>query len=217
MRVVITGAAGASPSADGVAVRVAPKPESASRYEIEVAVQQEMRRPIRIDSTLNMEALRPEALQLQALEQASAAPAAGSSGDGEDDVSQVLDELLAALILPPEADAPRKRGTHLSGELSRIRLPTLFSLFEMERLTGTLVVHGAGRETRVYVSGGHIIDLEPLAQSETPRSRIGQLMAASTGAFDFVVEAVERPDRLNLTTTALLLDVARETDEARGR
>jgi hypothetical protein len=36
------------------------------------------------------------------------------------------------------------------------------------------------------------------------------------GTFDFVVEKVQRPDRLRTTTTALFLDIAREADEERA-
>jgi hypothetical protein len=136
---------------------------------------------------------------------------------GDDEVTRVLDDLLAALILPPEDEQPRNRRTHLSGEIARIPLPTLCSLFEMERLTGKLVVRRGGVETRVYFLGGRIVDLEPLARGETRRGRVATLLAAVDGTFEFAVESVDRADRLNLTTTELLLDVAREADEARAR
>jgi hypothetical protein len=200
---------------DGLAVRVAPRPGSPSRYDIEVEVQQEQKRPIRIDSTMAMSATRLDPWQLRQIAEQVTQPGVVPS-EADEDVTHVLDELLSALILPPEDESVRKQHTHLSGELSRIRLPTLCSLFEMEKLTGKLVVRSRGVESCVYVAGGRIVDLEPLAPGESRRARIGHLLAVDEGAFDFVVEQVRRPDRLNMTTTALLLDIAREADEARA-
>ena len=195
---------------DGLAVRVVPKQGAPSRYDIEVAVQQETRRPIRADSSMAMEALDQK--KIEELTQPGVPPPAG-----DDEVTRVLDDLLAALILPPEDEQPRNRRTHLSGELSRIPLPTLCSLFEMERLTGKLVVRKGAVETRVYFVGGRIVDLEPLARGETRRGRVAKLLAAEEGTFEFAVEKVDRADRLHLTTTELMLDLAREADEARVR
>jgi hypothetical protein len=199
---------------DGLAVRVSPKAGSPSRYDIEVAVQQELKRPIRVDSTMAMSAMRIDPDQLRRIEEEVTQPGVPPP-ESEDEVSHVLDDLLSALILPPEDNSVRKQRTHLSGELSRIRLPTLCSLFEMEKLTGKLVVQGAV-ETRVFFQGGRIVDIEPLARGESRRARIARLLAADSGTFDFVVEKVARSDKLNMTTTMLLVDLAREADEAQA-
>jgi hypothetical protein len=201
---------------DGVAVRVAPKPGAPPRFDIEVAVEQELKRPIRVDSTMAMEAMRVDPAQVRPTEevtQPGVPPPAGS----EDDVTHVLDELLSALILPPEDNSALRRRTHLSGELSRIRLPTLCTMFEMEKLTGRLTVQRGATETRAYFHDGRIVDVEPLVRGESRRVAIGRLLAAESGSFDFVVEPVQRPDRLKTTTTALLLDIAREADEVRAK
>jgi hypothetical protein len=197
---------------DGLAVRVAPKAGMPSRYDIEVEVQQEQKRPIRIDSSMAMTATRLDPEQLRQIEEEVTQPGVALP-ESDEEVTHVLDELLSALILPPEDDASRRRHTHLSGELSRIRLPTLCSLFEMEKLTGRLVVHSGGGDSRVFFAGGRIVDVEPLAPGESPRTRVGLLLSVDRGTFDFVVEEVQRPDRLKMTTTALLLDIARESDE----
>jgi len=201
---------------DGLAVRVAPRPGTPARFDIEVEVQQEQKRPIRIDSTMAMNALRIDPEQLRQIEEEVTQPGVPPPS-ADDDVTHVLDELLSALILPPEDESARRRHTHLSGELSRIRLPTLFSLFEMEKLTGKLVVQTRGGEARVFFAGGRIVDVEPPVPGETPRAHIAHLLAIDAGTFDFVVESVQRVDRLRTTTTALLLDLAREADEERAR
>jgi hypothetical protein len=191
---------------DGRAVRVVAKAGSPPRYDIEVAVQHETKRPLRADSSMTIAAVT---LDPKDVEEIVELPSAA----GESDATRVLDDLLAALILPPEEGPKRPRRTHLSGELSRIRLPTLCGLFEMERMTGRLVIVTRGVESHMYFSDGRIFDVEPVAKGETKRSRIGKLLAAEEGTFEFSVEKVERPDRLGVGTTALLLDLARETDE----
>ncbi len=201
---------------DGVAVRVAPKAGSPSRFDIEVAVEQELKRPIRVDSTMAMEAMRVDPALVRQAEEVTQ-PGVPPPAEPEDDVTHVLDELLSALILPPEDHSTLRRRTHLSGELSRIRLPTLCTMFEMEKLTGKLTVQRGATETRAYFDGGRIVDVEPLVRGESRRVALGHLLAAEEGSFDFVVEPVQRPDRVKMTTTALLLDIAREADEARAK
>jgi hypothetical protein len=195
---------------DGRAVRVVAKAGSPPRYDIEVAVQHETKRPLRTDSSMAIAATR---LDPKDVEDVVEPP----STTGESDATRVLDDLLAALILPPEEGPKRSRRTHLSGELSRIRLPTLCGLFEMERMTGRLMLTTRGAESQVYFSDGRIVDVEPIAKGETKRGRIGKLLAAEEGTFEFSVEKVDRPDRLGVGTTALLLDLAREADEEAAR
>jgi hypothetical protein len=194
---------------DGRAVRVVAKAGSPPRYDIEVEVEHETKRPLRTDSSMAIAATR---LDPKDVEDIVDPPSAGES-----DATRILDDLLAALILPPEEGPRRTRRTHLSGELSRIRLPTLCGLFEMERMTGRLVLVTRGVESHMYFSDGRIFDVEPLARGETKRARIGKLLAAEEGTFEFSVEKVDRPDRLGVGTTALLLDLAREADEDAAR
>ncbi len=191
---------------DGRAVRVVAKAGSPPRYDIEVAVQHETKRPLRADSSMAIAAVRLDPKDVEEI--LDPLPAAAES-----DANGVLDDLLAALILPPDEGPKGHRRTHLSGELARIRLPTLCGLFEMERMTGRLVVVTRGVESHVFFFDGRIFDVEPLAPRETRRARIGKLLAAEEGTFEFSVEKVDRPDRLGVGTTALLLDVAREADE----
>ena len=105
----------------------------------------------------------------------------------------MLDDLLSALILPPEEDARRKGVHHISGQIARIRLPTLCSVFEMERLTGVLVARRDIEEVRLYVDGGQIVDVEPVAANETARARLRSILAWEDATFEFDVKAVNRP------------------------
>ena len=168
----------------GKAVRVAPRKVSdPSVYTIEVEVQEETDRPIRHHSSLTFEKVSPEEIAAGAAKLSGVPEPAGGDDDG---VTRMLDDLLSALILPPEEEARRKGVHHLSGQIARVRLPTLCSLFEMERLTGVLVARRDIEEVRIYISGGQIFDVDP----------------------------VTRPNRIGMSVTGLLLDLAREADEA---
>jgi Domain of unknown function (DUF4388) len=211
---------------EGKAVRVAPRKVSdPSIYTIEVEVQEESDRPIRHHSSMSFERVRPEEMAPKSAG-GSAPPSAGktgkagkvkiASGTDEDDggVTRMLDDLLSALILPPEEEERRKGVHHLSGQIARVRLPTLCSLFEMERLSGVLVVRRDIEEVRIYLDTGQIVDVEPLTEAEAARARLRSVMAWEDGSFAFDIHPVSRPDRIGMTMTALLLEMARESDEA---
>jgi hypothetical protein len=200
---------------EGRAVRVAPRVTKERRpggYDIEVEIDHETARPVRIHSSLSFPAVRPEDAEAAK----GSIPAAPPSSRTLAPASEALDDLLAALILPPEETSPPRRH-HLSGEMSRIRLPSLLALFEMDRMTGKVSVKrrvgGAATEFRVYVRDGQVFDVEPIL-SRTRRDVLAELLASDDGTFQFTLEPVDRPDRIGVSTTALLLDLARESDEA---
>jgi hypothetical protein len=126
----------------------------------------------------------------------------------------MLDDLLSALILPAEEDTQGRGVHHLTGQIARVRLPTLCALFEMERLTGVLVVRSDIEEGRIYVSDGQLVDVEPLAPTEQPRVRLQAILAWTEGTFEFDIRPVHRPNRIGMSVTALLLDLAAQNDEA---
>ncbi len=128
-------------------------------------------------------------------------------------VSSTLEHLLAAILGPDHVER-RGHRKHLSGQLDRIRLPTVLSLFEMEALSGKLVVTHGDETVKLYVLDGNIVDVEPLGLAPSHRDAVARLLMWSEGSFEFVLERVDRPDRLRMGTTALLLDLAREADEA---
>lgn len=202
---------------EGNAIRVTPlgKDDGKPPYEIEVEFQTEIERPPRTShSSMTFAAVRPELQKAMVAPKAPEPrlPALGSAED-DDEVSNVLDELFSSLIHAP-AEAKPKRD-HLSGLISRIRLPTLCALFDMERLTGELRLRSPRDEAvLIYVRNGQMIDIDPLQPGMTPRAQIGRVLGWEEGTFEFAVLPIERPDILGVSTTALLLDLAREADEA---
>jgi hypothetical protein len=131
------------------------------------------------------------------------------------EVSQTIDDLLSALILPPTPPTARAaRRTHLSGLLSQIPVTTLMSLFDMEQLTGRLLVRTIGGvATLIFVRNGHIVDVECPTLPANPRELLMAVMRLPEGSFEFNVQPVARTDRIGTSTTALLLDLTRIIDE----
>jgi len=82
-------------------------------------------------------------------------------------------------------------------------------------MTGVLVMHSFVHTARVFVREGAIIDLEPRQSSEvTARDTASRVFRWEVGSFEFEVGPVEREDKIGMSITALLLDLARESDEA---
>jgi hypothetical protein len=128
-------------------------------------------------------------------------------------VSETLDQLFSSIIQRP-VEAPAPAHKHLSGSLDRIRLPTLFALAEMERMSGALDVKQGTQTSRLFLRDGRILDVEPMPEGSTHRAELSRLCAWDNGTFEFFMEVIDRPDRVGIATTAMLLDLAREADEA---
>lgn len=128
-------------------------------------------------------------------------------------VSETLDQLFSSIIARP-VEAPAPAHKHLSGSLDRIRLPTLFALAEMERMSGALDVKQGAHAARLFLREGRILDVEPIPEGSTHRAELSRLCGWDSGTFEFFMDVIDRPDRVGVPTTALLLDLAREADEA---
>ncbi len=122
-----------------------------------------------------------------------------------------------------DSDEPRHVGgirealtevptAHLSGDLSRFRMPTLLTLADLERTTGELRIHRGPQQAIVYLHQGRVVDVEGLG---LPREQqLAALCGWTQGAFELFLRDVDRPDLFGLPTTALLIDLARAHDEA---
>jgi hypothetical protein len=207
-------------------------------HRLEVAVQREIEGPIRRFSAQSMVAVTlkervegPTRRFTPAHGLPFAKDIAASSGDTQRETDQreddaVVNDALTGLIgtLLDLRSQPRAepRG-HLAGELERIRLPTLLSLFDMDKMTGELAIeHDGAPACTIYFREGRIVDLvtaSPAAVGgDRPRLPVRQeltrILAWDSGRFSFTLTPVERADRVGMSTMALLLDLAREADEA---
>ncbi len=183
------------------------------RYLIEVDVHEEVDGPVRRRSSTSFRAVRLD----DAARAAAAKTPPDSKGVAAATLSGVtddtLDDLLSALVLSPAAEQERRTPQQLSGQLGRVRLSALCSLFDMERMSGELVLRSAEARVTIFVRNGEIVDVEPVRAGSTPREALRSALGWVAGTFDFFVGKVDRDNRINVGTTALLLDLAREDDE----
>jgi hypothetical protein len=196
-------------------------------HRLEIAVQAELDGPMRRFSAQAMAAVMPKDrvdgprrrfTPAHGLFFAQESADAADRRENEQYVTEALEGLLGTL-LDLRGQPKSEPRSHLSGELERIKLPTLLSVFEMEKMTGELALQrttGRGHDERtLFVRNGAVIDVEPLGSSLTPRDELHRVLAWESGRFSFNLTAVDRVDRVATTTMALLLDFARETDEVR--
>ncbi len=104
----------------------------------------------------------------------------------------------------------------LRGDLSQVGLSSLLILIELERKTGLLQVRAPdGVSAQILVREGKVVHAR-LDDAEDPvdAACIYHLLTWNAGEFEFVVCVVEGVDRVNVTTTHLLMEAARLIDES---
>lgn len=131
------------------------------------------------------------------------------SGPNAQSVSDSIDLVLSELMVQ-EASSPEPAQRHLSGRLERIPLTSLLTFLEMERQSGRVALEDDAHTT-LFVDQGQIIDVAP--RTEDPRAQLETALGIQEGRFAFTCETLQRPDRIKSSTTHLLLDWARRTDE----
>src|SRR4051795_12334191 len=108
-------------------------------------------------------------------------------------------------------------GSGLRGDLSQVGLSSLLVLIEMERKTGLLQLRApGGPSAQVLVRDGKVVHAR-LDNAEEPVDAecVYYLLTWGAGEFEFVMCLVEGADRVNVSTTHLLMEGARPMDESR--
>jgi len=108
-------------------------------------------------------------------------------------------------------------GAGLRGDLSQVGLSSLLILIEMERKTGLLQLRAPnGPSAQVLVRDGKVVHAR-LDDAEEPVDAecVYYLLTWNAGEFEFVMCLIEGSDRVNVSTTHLLMEGARLMDEAR--
>ncbi len=109
-------------------------------------------------------------------------------------------------------------GTGLRGDLSQVGLSSLLVLIEMERKTGLLQLRAPdeGPTAQILVREGKVVHAR-LDDAEEPVDAecVYYLLTWGAGEFEFVACLVEGVDRVNESTTHLLMEGARLMDESR--
>lgn len=124
-----------------------------------------------------------------------------------------LDEELVIRVHRVVAAVAPRANPGLHGNLADIGLGTLLSLFEFERKSGVLLLLRDGEVARVFVAEGKVLKVEANISIGQPRQRMMQLLDWRAGHFEFSPCPVAGRDELQLSTTQLLLEHARQTDE----
>ncbi len=107
-------------------------------------------------------------------------------------------------------------GSGLRGDLSQVGLSSLLVLIEMERKTGLLQLRAPdGVSAQVLVRQGKVVHAR-LENADEPVDAqcVYFLLTWPAGEFEFVSCLVEGVDRVNETTTHLLMEGARLIDES---
>jgi DNA-binding response OmpR family regulator len=109
-------------------------------------------------------------------------------------------------------------GSGLRGDLTQVGLSSLLVLIEMERKTGLLQLRapgGEGPSGQILVREGRVVHAR-LDDADEPVDAecVYYLLTWSAGEFEFVACVVEGVDRVNASTTHLLMEGARLMDEA---
>src|SRR5262249_30011272 len=105
----------------------------------------------------------------------------------------------------------------LRGDLAQVGLSALLVLIELERKTGLLTLRSPeGRTAQVLVREGRVVHARLDDQDEPVDAEcVYYLLGWSAGDFELITCVVEGPDRVNVSTTHLLMEGARILDEAR--
>lgn len=128
-------------------------------------------------------------------------------------ISDELDGIVDGLFSLP-ATTKAAPPSHLEGDIERIPLPTLLSMLALEALTGRVVIEHPSGEVALLVRRGQIVDLEPPPPDDDVRATLARVLSTSQGRFRVELCEVDRRDRVETSMMALLLDLARERDEA---
>src|SRR5438067_4255802 len=110
-------------------------------------------------------------------------------------------------------------GSGLRGDLTQIGLSSLLVLIELERKTGLLQVRALdGLSGQILVREGKVVHARLDAADEpVDAACVYHLLTWGAGTFEFIACVVEGTDRVNETTTHLLMEGARLIDEAHER
>lgn len=128
---------------------------------------------------------------------------------------------IESLIHPPDsrpaaADSPAA----LHGTLDQLGLPSLLTIFEMERKSGvlSLALTAENEKARIHLEEGRVVRAR-LEGKESPRNAelLYFLLSRTQGKFEFRPGAVPPGDEVGSATPQILLEGARRIDETQRR
>lgn len=140
-------------------------------------------------------------------------PETSSTYTGTDTIADAVDQLLAETAVW-SAGIKIRSHEHLKGNLAQIRLPSLLAFIELERMSGLVRMKQDSQCAKLFVSDGRVIDAVAGEDwSVNPLELLSSLMRWNQGVFEFRLQQIEREDRIEMSTSALLIELARREDE----
>ncbi len=108
--------------------------------------------------------------------------------------------------------APERKT--LRGDLEHVALPSLLAFLEIERKTGELLLLGEST-ARCWLRDGRIVrvEREGAPSGIDARAQLAETLRWKGGQFEFAAVDVAGADEIGISTTNLLLDLARAEDE----
>ena len=131
----------------------------------------------------------------------------------EASLDEAMEQMLEEVAIPSDNERQAAAPRHMRGMLGQVGLASLLSFLEIERRSCHLTVGGSESPVTLLVRDGDIIDVQAPDGAE-PRDVLDELLDREQGDFEVVFQPVEGEDRLGVSTTTLLLDAARRSDEA---
>jgi len=103
----------------------------------------------------------------------------------------------------------------LKGDLTQVGLSSLLVLTEMERKTGLLQLKGLdGTGAQILLREGRVVHARLESRPDPVDAEcIYHLLTWAGGEFELITCLIEGPDRVNVSTTHLLMEGARRMDE----
>lgn len=141
-------------------------------------------------------------------------PGAGPVPPGalEDAVASLLDAMDVTGKRLQQRTAGRTTDHVMAGSLARVPLASLLGFLEWEEYSGTLEVEQGEEQVVLHLRRGRLVDVEGPGATE-PRPALRKLLGWSKGQFRLSDDDSPREDRVDTPLRALLMDLARESDE----
>lgn len=128
----------------------------------------------------------------------------------KESIAEAIDGVLTKVLEAEPSEFPPTR--HLGGALARVSVTSVLTLCAQERTTGIVSLQRGPDRAQIFLRAGEVVDVDGPSPG-APRESLRALLGWTTGEFELEVAEVDRPDRVGVPITALLLDLLREIDE----
>jgi hypothetical protein len=140
-------------------------------------------------------------------------PESAVAHSNPDTIADAVDQLLSETAVW-SSGVPVRSNEHLKGNLAQIRLPSLLAFIELERMSGIVRLKQDSQCAKLFVVDGRVIDAVAGEDwSVNPLELLSSLTRWNRGVFEFRLQEVEREDRVGMSTSTLLIELARREDE----